>query len=497
MGNSNSDIPVPEGIYALANPNSGITALNMNCECNLFGRKTYFNMTSFESFAIINDAPVEKEVVKEKEGSLWGNLLSGLVVAVVLGACAIALAAAAIATPATAMAAALGMGAAIFGGASLGALAVTISATEADNKSKQVRSWMNFMGDIAKGSMIGGMTGATIYGLWVAAPIVGEALGLQMSMWIGTSTFTAITIPKIGLGLGYTLMGLEGIRGLNEISSIESGQNWILEKVFGGNERKYTTTSMILDLISMGYVQVGMDNIALNKNNDNSETGITDKANSVNRNSAVYSEEIKDIRSLWTEKDIEAFNKLSKEECEVYVKAINNEAKVTQKLQTIVEANGGRLEGLEYRLKSPSSIFEKIYLRPQKTSINEMKDIVRYTEIQTPDKLVNGIKTTLSELELNGYEVTKIKNTWTNPQNPYNGINVQVVSPDGQSFEIQFHTSDSFLLKNSPEMHGLYEQSRILNPNSIEYIECQDKMFELSSQLEIPKNIETIENFER
>lgn len=66
MGNSNSDIPVSEGIYALANPNSGITALNMNCECNLFGRKTYFNMTSFESFAIINDAPVEKEVVKEK-----------------------------------------------------------------------------------------------------------------------------------------------------------------------------------------------------------------------------------------------------------------------------------------------------------------------------------------------------------------------------------------------------------------------------------------------
>ena len=34
MGNNNIDISVPEGIYALANPNSGITALNMNCECN-------------------------------------------------------------------------------------------------------------------------------------------------------------------------------------------------------------------------------------------------------------------------------------------------------------------------------------------------------------------------------------------------------------------------------------------------------------------------------
>lgn len=74
---------------------------------------------------------------------------------------------------------------------------------------------------------------------------------------------------------------------------------------------------------------------------------------------------------------------------------------------------------------------------------------------------------------------------------------MEVVSPDGQSFEIQFHTSDSFLLKNSPKMHELYKQSRILNPNSIEYIECQDKMFELSSQLENPNDIETIQNFER
>ena len=38
MGDTNTFIP--EGIYALANPSSGITALNMNCECNLFGRKT-------------------------------------------------------------------------------------------------------------------------------------------------------------------------------------------------------------------------------------------------------------------------------------------------------------------------------------------------------------------------------------------------------------------------------------------------------------------------
>lgn len=45
----------------------------MNDEFNLFGKKTYFQMTSLEQFAIINDAPVEKEVVKEKK-VLYGEI---------------------------------------------------------------------------------------------------------------------------------------------------------------------------------------------------------------------------------------------------------------------------------------------------------------------------------------------------------------------------------------------------------------------------------------
>lgn len=66
MRNRNNGTPVLEGIYALANLNSGITVLNVKCECNLFGRKTYFNMTSFETFAIINGVPVEKNGERER-----------------------------------------------------------------------------------------------------------------------------------------------------------------------------------------------------------------------------------------------------------------------------------------------------------------------------------------------------------------------------------------------------------------------------------------------
>ena len=82
-------------------------------------------------------------------------------------------------------------------------------------------------------------------------------------------------------------------------------------------------------------------------------------------------------------------------------------------------------------------------------------------------------------------------------KNPYNGINVQLESQEGQKFELQFHTPESFELKNSQEMHGLYEQARVLRPGTEEYLEIEDKMFEMSDKLEIPNNINQIQNYRR
>lgn len=47
------------------------------------------------------------------------------------------------------------------------------------------------------------MVGVSIYGLWEALSMVKEAIGLQMSIWGETSTFTAITVLQIGIALGY------------------------------------------------------------------------------------------------------------------------------------------------------------------------------------------------------------------------------------------------------------------------------------------------------
>ena len=49
----------------------------------------------------------------------------------------------------------------------------------------------------------------------------------------------------------------------------------------------------------------------------------------------------------------------------------------------------GYLDRLAYRLKSPSSVYEKMHLRPESIPISEIKDIIRHTKIQETEKLVS------------------------------------------------------------------------------------------------------------
>ena len=84
-----------------------------------------------------------------------------------------------------------------------------------------------------------------------------------------------------------------------------------------------------------------------------------------------------------------------------------------------------------------------------------------------------------------------MKNTWEDATNPYKGINVQLVSPTGQKLEVQFHTQESFEMKNGP-MHNLYEEWRELSEDSEEARDLQNKMFALSRQLEVPRNISEV-----
>lgn len=99
-----------------------------------------------------------------------------------------------------------------------------------------------------------------------------------------------------------------------------------------------------------------------------------------------------------------------------------------------------------------------------------------------------GLEKTLKDLEDKGYTVLKIKNTWLDDLRPYKGINVHIEAPSGQMFELQFHTPESFEMKNGV-LHNLYEQRRCTV--DVETIaELDEKMFRLSDKLTNPEEME-------
>lgn len=177
-----------------------------------------------------------------------------------------------------------------------------------------------------------------------------------------------------------------------------------------------------------------------------------------------------------------------------YSKAIEGEPEITNQVKKIAESTGMDSLGLEYRIKTKESFLEKIRKNYDPGGNEyEIKDIIRYTLGADPERLTEKTLLAIEKFGNEGYNTVRIKNTW-HPDSSYNGINTFIKSPGGQTFEMQYHTQESFDLKNG-ELHNLYEKQRkILDDESEEYLELDDKMIELSSRLTFPKNIERVKN---
>lgn len=149
--------------------------------------------------------------------------------------------------------------------------------------------------------------------------------------------------------------------------------------------------------------------------------------------------------------------------------------------------------GLEYRIKSKNSYLRKIRSEYKADgNTYEVKDIIRYTlGTENPDNMVERMDAAIEELAEMGYNTIRVKNSWNNPRNPYKGINTTVVAPNGQKFEVQYHTKESYELKE--KMHKLYEDWRVIKDKTSEKaISLNREMMQLSRSLKIPKNIEKV-----
>ena len=154
-----------------------------------------------------------------------------------------------------------------------------------------------------------------------------------------------------------------------------------------------------------------------------------------------------------------------------YDKATESEPLITSSVKAVAGNCGLETYGLKNRVKGKESYLRKIHAEYNPDGNKyEVKDIVRYT-LGTNDvgSLVKRMEDAIDELSKLGYNTVAIKNSWEDPLNPYKGINTIVTAPNGQKFEIQYHTKESFQVKE--KMHALYEKQRIIEDQfSDEYI---------------------------
>lgn len=178
---------------------------------------------------------------------------------------------------------------------------------------------------------------------------------------------------------------------------------------------------------------------------------------------------------------------------EVRVKAEAAEPAITKRMLELSGETGATMYGLAYRMKTSESLARKIEAEADATGLSDavagtmMSDAVRYTMMQESGDYTATAENALSKLAAEGYSLRQ-KNFWA-PGDPYQGINVAVTSPDGQKFELQFHTPESLAVKD--RIHPMYEQFRVSKDNN-KRAQLWNEMTELAATIPVPSNVEAI-----
>lgn len=164
------------------------------------------------------------------------------------------------------------------------------------------------------------------------------------------------------------------------------------------------------------------------------------------------------------------------------------------------EVDGAELVGLEYRLKGEERFKEKAAeqlaadLREDpREAAESIPDALRYTYQFSRDDYVRGYDEIKDRLERSGFEMVHSRNFWSDSE--YKGINSRWRTADGQLFEVQFHTPESFEAKQLT--HGAYGYIRNPNTDPRQVEKLADFQQEVSAGIPMPKGVLDISNYRR
>lgn len=171
---------------------------------------------------------------------------------------------------------------------------------------------------------------------------------------------------------------------------------------------------------------------------------------------------------------------------------------VTPTLEDVAGQVGGKMIGLEHRIKEKTGrIAEKMAenaiesgLTPEQAK-ETVYDSLRYTMELDPDSYAAGAERTLAALKEKGFSVYdhKDKNYWSDGS-AYKGLNYVMTDKDGFKFELQFHTKQSMDVKM--RNHSLYEAFRRPGTDGSTRKSLYNQMLSNWSAVQTPRGVERI-----
>lgn len=166
--------------------------------------------------------------------------------------------------------------------------------------------------------------------------------------------------------------------------------------------------------------------------------------------------------------------------------ATEEEGKVSRAVQEVAKAEGGETAGFQFRIKEPKSVERKVRDKQHKGGDPRtwIGDALRYTINFHPSTYAVSVQDALYRFEEKGYKVTDPENSWARGDS-YSGLHYTLITPNDVRVELQFHTDESFTLKNKA-LHRLYEEFRDKATPLARRQELWDVMTRYWDDVEIP-----------
>lgn len=180
--------------------------------------------------------------------------------------------------------------------------------------------------------------------------------------------------------------------------------------------------------------------------------------------------------------------------------ARSEEPKVSRDVEYIANAEGGITAGFTKRLKEPGRIEEKLRERGpenQRKGVppeDWITDALRYTIVFHPALYTQAVQDALYRFLEKGYRIPDRRkfpgaeeNMWERGDS-YSGLHYILIDPGGLKFELQFHTAESYLLKEK-KLHQMLEEFRNPTTPLARRQELFDAMTKFWEDVEIPKDV--------